>query len=447
MSPAELKIMKEQTAAQNGAFCRLLSSSEQLEQTRKASKTTSIKGKARFIIITLVSIMSIVLLAFGYNTINYFLSFEQTDDAYTTGHLHQISSRINGTVESVLVDDNEHVSTGQTLVLLDPRDFEVRVKQAQASLSNAEHQAKAARSSIDLASISAGGKTTEAQGQIDDAHALLGKAQETVTTARGAIKEVQALYVAKAAEVVRAEADYRRYVQLAEQGAVSLHDRDSATRDFEVAKASRDAAREAVRQANSRLAEAEHVVSSARAQIVQSSGLLQQAKASHVQTTVNESQFEVAQAAAQEADAQLADAQLQLSYTKIVAPANGRVGRKTVEAGQRVQPGQQLMTVVSDDLWLIANFKETQLERLRPGEPVEIKVDSFPHKKFVGVVDSLAPGSGATFALLPPDNATGNFTKIVQRVPVKVRFNKESMRGFENLIVPGMSVVASVKVR
>lgn len=445
MSPAELKQLKEKGGAKEaGAFCRLVPPVE--KTTERPPFSGILKTKTKLLgLIGLVAILGLAVVAF--NTVNYFLSYEQTDDAYTTGHLHQISSRVNGTIEKVLVDDNEHVVAGQALVLLDPRDFEVRVKQAQASLLTAEHNAEAAQSAISLASISASGKTTEAQGQIDSAKALLSKSQETVRAAKAAIKESEAQYLAKGAEVVRAEADYKRYVILAEQGAISLHDRDAAIRDYDVAKAARDAAKEAVRQANSRLAEAEHAVSSARAQITQSGGLLQQAKASHVQTVVNESQFQVAQSAIAEANAQLADAQLQLSYTKIVSPTTGRVGRKTVEAGQRVQPGQQLMTVVSDDLWLIANFKETQLERLRPGEPVEIKVDSFPHKKFEGVVDSLSPGSGATFALLPPDNATGNFTKIVQRVPVKVRFKRESLQGFENLIVPGMSVVASVKVR
>ncbi|MBX9879367.1 MAG: HlyD family secretion protein [Candidatus Obscuribacterales bacterium] len=445
MSPAELKYMKEkETAKEAGAFCRLLPPVEQTEGKSTIASRFSAKTK---LIGSVILVASLTLLVVGYNSVNYFLTYEQTDDAYTTGHLHQISSRINGTVERVLVDDNEHVVAGQPLVILDPKDFEVRVKQAQASLETAEHNAQAAQSAISLASISAGGKTTEAQGQIDSAKALLSQSQQAVGTARAAIKEAEAQYSAKAAEVVRAEADYKRFVMLANEGAVSLHDRDAAVRDYEVAKASREAAREAVRQTGSRLAEAEHAVNSARAQILQSGGLLQQAKASHVQTAVNESQFAVAQSATSEANAKLADAQLQLSYTRIVSPTNGRVGRKTVEAGQRVQPGQQLMTVVSDDVWLVANFKETQLEKLRPGESVEIKVDSFPHKKFEGVVDSIAPGSGATFALLPPDNATGNFTKIVQRVPVKVRFKRDSLQGFENLIVPGMSVVASVKVR
>lgn len=445
MSPAELKYMKSKEAAhEEGSFCRLLPPVEKTDA--KLTFIGRISSKTKLIgSISLVAILSLAVL--GFNTVNYFLSYEQTDDAYTTGHLHQISSRVNGTVDKVLVDDNEHVVVGQPLVILDPKDFEVRVKQAQASLATAEHNAKAAQSAISLASISAGGKTTEAQGQIESAKAILSQSQEAVRTAKAAIKESEAQYAAKAAEVVRAEADYKRFVMLANEGAISLHDRDAAVRDFEVAKAAREAAREAIRQTSSRLAEAEHAVGSARAQILQSGGLLEQAKASHVQTAVNESQFAQAQSAASEAGAKLADAQLQLSYTRVVSPANGRVGRKTVEAGQRVQPGQQLMTVVSDEMWLVANFKETQLEKLRPGESVEIKVDSFPHKQFEGVVDSIAPGSGATFALLPPDNATGNFTKIVQRVPVKVRFKKESLHGFETLIVPGMSVVASVKVR
>lgn len=446
MSPAELKALEREgpQTKESGAFCRLLPPVDATPSSRLQSFVSSPK---KYFYLGSAAVVLVGLAAILFNTVNYFLSYEQTDDAYTTGHLHQISSRVNGTVERVLVDDNEHVTEGQTLVILDPRDFEVRVKQAQAALATAEHQATAAHSAISLSSISAGGKTTEAQGQIDDAKSSLRKSQESVVSAKAAIKEAEAQYLAKTAEIVRAETDYKRYVELAAQGAISLHDRDAAIRDFEVAKASKDAAKEVVLQANSKLLEAEHAVGSARAQITATKGLLQQAQASHVQTTVNESQFQVAQAAIAEASAKLADAQLQLSYTKIVAPTNGRVGRKTVEAGQRIQPGQQLMTVVSDDLWLIANFKETQLERLRPGEPVEIKVDSFPHKKFIGVVDSLAPGSGATFALLPPDNATGNFTKIVQRVPVKVRFKKESLNGFETLIVPGMSVVASVKVR
>ena len=141
------------------------------------------------------------------------------------------------------------------------------------------------------------------------------------------------------------------------------------------------------------------------------------------------------------------DAQLQLSYTNITSPSTGRVGRKTVEEGQRVQPGQALMAIVDNDYWLVANFKETQLEDMQPGQPVEIKLDAFPHHTFRGRVDRISPASGATFALLPPDNATGNFTKIVQRVPVKIVLDRDSIKGYESRIVPGMSAEVSVEVR
>jgi membrane fusion protein, multidrug efflux system len=143
----------------------------------------------------------------------------------------------------------------------------------------------------------------------------------------------------------------------------------------------------------------------------------------------------------------LKDAQLQLSYTNITAPAAGRVGRKNVEVGNRVQVGTPMMAIVNNDSWVVANFKETQLEKMKPGKPVEIKLDSFPHHTFKGRVDSISPASGAQFALLPPDNATGNFTKIVQRIPVKVVFDQESIKGYEARITPGMSAEVAVEVK
>lgn len=383
----------------------------------------------------------------GYNGLRFLSIHEQTDDAYTTGHMHQVSSRINGTVDNVLVDDNEHVTAGQVLVVLDPRDYEVKVKQAQAALKTAQHQAAAAQSAISLSANTATGKTAEAQGNVSNALASIAGAEAAVNAAQAAIPESKATLAQKQAEVVRAEADQTRYVELAKQGAVSYQQRDTAVRDYMVAKEAALGAKELVKQAYAQLDQAQQTVRSARAQLVQSTGLISEAQASHVQTKVNASQYDVAKAAIEEAEAQLADAQLQLSYTKIVAPTSGRVGKKTVEAGQRLQPGQQLMTLVSDETWVVANYKETQLERMRPGQNVEIKVDTFPHHVFTGKVDSFSPGSGATFALLPSDNATGNFTKIVQRMPVKIRFDAASIKGYENMIVPGMSVVATVKVQ
>lgn len=382
----------------------------------------------------------------GFHWWQFISTHESTDDAFTTGHMHQISSRINDTVQDVLVDDNDHVKAGQTLVLLDPRDYQVRVQQALAALNVAEHQAAAAKTSISLSATNASGKSTEALGSVQNAQAGISRAKAAVTEAQAAIPAAQELLAQRKAEEWRAKVDFERFDKLAQQGAVAMQQRDAAWRDWEVAKQATKSAQETVKQAVAHVQQSEHAVSEAQAQLVQSKGTVQSAESLNVQTQVNARQYEVAASSISQAQASLDEAKLNLSYTRITAPVEGRVGRKSVEAGQRVQPGQQLMTIVADDTWVVANFKETQLERMRPKQPVEIKIDSFPHHEFKGYVDSFSPGSGATFALLPPDNATGNFTKIVQRVPVKVRFDRQSIKGYEQLVVPGMSAVVTVSV-
>jgi membrane fusion protein (multidrug efflux system) len=204
-------------------------------------------------------------------------------------------------------------------------------------------------------------------------------------------------------------------------------------------------AKQGVARSQAQLAQAQEGVAGAQAKLTASRGGLQQAKASGQQTQVNRAQYQAAQAAIAQAEASLKDAQLQLSYTNIVAPTSGRIGRKTVEVGQRVQPGSPLMAIVGNDYWVTANFKETQMEDIKPGEKVEVELDAFPHHKFVGRVDSISPASGSQFALLPPDNATGNFTKVVQRIPVKITLDSQSIKGYESRITPGMSAVVSVE--
>jgi membrane fusion protein (multidrug efflux system) len=410
------------------------------------SSPNSESGLKRLVTATVVVAAMAGLALGGTSWYRYLTAHESTDDAYTTAHIHPVSSRIDDTVQSVLVDDNEHVKAGQVLVVLDPRDFQVRAQEAQAALSVAKHQAEAAKTSIALSASTASGKTTEATGSISNAEASIGKAQAEVVQAQAQVPAMQAQLNQRKAEEWRAGADYNRFSTLAAQGAISLQQRDSALRDYAVAQQATKAAEEAVRQAEAQVDQAKQTVSTARAQLVQSKGTFEQAQALDVQTKVNESQYQVAQSAISQAQAQLDNAQLQLSYTKITAPIDGRIGKKSVEEGQRAQPGQQLLSVVSDDVWVVANFKETQLERMRPGQTAEIQVDSFPHHTFTGKIDSVSPGSGSTFALLPSDNATGNFTKIVQRVPVKIIFDNQSIKGYENVIVPGMSVVVTVSV-
>ncbi|MFN6563305.1 MAG: HlyD family secretion protein [Nostoc sp. ChiSLP01] len=412
---------------------------------------------------------------FGYNYWQYSSTHQETDNANVEGNIHQISSRIPGTVTQVLVDDNQLVQPGQLLVKLDPKDYESKVQQAQAALENARGQAQAAQANIALASQTTTGKTTQAQGDVSNAVAAISTAQAAVQEAQAGIPAAQAevklaqagipaaqAQVAQAnANLEKAQADYNRYNELYRSGAIARQQLDTAKAAYDVGVAQKNAAVQGVEQAQARLASAKVGVAKAQSQLAQaqesvvgaqaklgaSKGGLQQATAGGQDTTAKRSQYEAAKAAIAQSEASLKDAQLQLSYVNITAPSAGRIGRKNVEVGNRVAAGTLLMAIVDNQNWIVANFKETQLENMRPGETVEIKLDAFPHHSFVGRVDSISPASGAQFALLPPDNATGNFTKIVQRIPVKIVFDQKSIQGYESRITPGMSAEVAVEVK
>jgi membrane fusion protein (multidrug efflux system) len=406
--------------------------------------------KSRFnkkrLLSAVLGVGAIVAGTFGYRWWEYASTHEQTDDAAVAGHVYQISSRISGTVLTVPVNDNQEVHQGELLVRLDPHDYQVKVQQAQASLAVARRQAEAAQSNISLAGQTAQAQTTEAQGNVSNAIAAISAAEAAVKEAQAGVPAAQATLAQANATLEKNQADYARYQSLYESGAVSKQQLDSAKAAYETALAQKNAAQQGISQAQAKLAQAQQGVTQAQAQLEASRGGLQKAQASGVQTDVNRSQYEAANASINQAQANLAEAQLQLSYTNITAPETGRVGHKTVEVGNRVQVGQPLMAVVGDDMWVVANFKETQLSHMRPGESVEVNLDAFPDHPFIGHVDSLSPASGSQFALLPPDNATGNFTKVVQRIPVKIVLDPASIKGYESQIAPGMSAVVSVDV-
>jgi membrane fusion protein (multidrug efflux system) len=326
--------------------------------------------------------------------------FVSTDDAYTTAHVHQISARISGTVVEVPVDDNQLVQPGEVLVKLDPRDYEVALDHARAGLAQAE---------ADVGNQQA--KIEQAGSQISAADAQVEQARAQVTQAR--------------AQLEKAQLDYNRIAGLYQQDkkAVSKADVDAAT-------AALDSARGAVEAAQANVAAG-----------------VAQAAASQSNKAAAITQLKVAQANVAAAQASQHDAELQLSYCSVISPVRGKVSRKTVETGQRLAPGQALMAIVPDYVWILANLKETQLTDVRPGQRVDIHVDSLPGRSFIGTVDSIQEGAGAVFSLLPPDNATGNFTKIVQRVPVKIVFDEESIRDFRDRIVPGISVEPRIDLR
>jgi membrane fusion protein (multidrug efflux system) len=294
----------------------------------------------------------------GWRWWHYAATWESTDNAYVSGHVHTVSARIAGNVSEVLVTENEAVPAGAVLARLDRSDLEVEREKARASLAQVQAE------------------IGQARAQVSSQEAVVSKSQQ----------------------------DFERADQLFHNsaGAISKQEFDAAKAALDAAKGSLSASQALVLAAEARL---------------------------------------------KAAGAEVKSVELQLGYTDIIAPAAGRVGRKNLELGNRVLPGQGLLAIVQSNVWVTANFKETQLNHLRPGQRVSLRVDSFPGHEFTGAVESLAPASGAQFALLPPDNATGNFTKIVQRVPVRIVFDEESLRDFAGRIVPGMSVAVRVNVR
>ena len=407
-------------------------------------KPGRVAGRRKTLLIWGGAAVFVLLLVFGVRYLVWSAHHESTDDAYLEGHLHPISARITDTVERVLIDDNQHVVEGQTLVILDPNDYKVRLDQAKASLDAAARQADTAEAAIRSTSQFAAAQTTQAEGTIGEARASIQASKAAVTAAEAGVPRAEAQLQEANATLQREDTDLRRYEDLYAKEQVSRQTLDHQRASYQVAVAAQAAAQEQVRQAQAQLVAAQQGVARTEALLTNSQGGLQSAEATKLETRVREGQHATAVAAVAQATAALEDANLQLSYTIIRAPVAGRVGRKSVEAGQRVQVGQPLMAIVEDQAWVVANFKETQLEKMRTGQRAEVEIDTFPKHKFYGHVDSLAPGSGNEFALLPPDNATGNFTKIVQRVPVKIVLDQDSVRGYENLLSPGMSSVVIV---
>ncbi|MHA4867535.1 HlyD family secretion protein [Duganella sp. PWIR1] len=311
--------------------------------------------------------------------------YVETENAYVAGHVHPVSTRIAGVVTKVLIDDNQLVKEGDVIAELDPFDQGVKVEQIQAQIASVQQQV-----------LQSDAQVAQVQAQASAAAAQVAQSE---------------------AQLVRAKQDADRYGQLynSQMKAVS--------------KAELDAAVAARAGATADVAARKDSATAAKAQI---------ASAKSAREVLN-AQISVLQV-------QLKDAKQQMAYNKVLAPVSGRIGKRTVEVGQRVQPGQQLTAIVQENVWLTANFKETQLANMKIGQEVKVTIDAIPGKELVGKVDSFSPASGAQFALLPADNATGNFTKIVQRVPVKVVFKPEDVKALSGRLVPGMSAIAEVAI-
>jgi membrane fusion protein, multidrug efflux system len=354
----------------------------EIEPEARASAPPPAPSRRRRIPLLILAVLVLVLGAWAIRRYIYSRHHVTTDNAQVDGHITVIAPRISAFISRVLVDDNQHVRQGDTLVVLDDRDLRVKLEQAEAELREAQ------------ASVGGQGRAGQAQAQLQATRAQAASASATVAAAESDYR--------------KAAADLERYRRLAREKIISAQQLDAAQAAYEAAAANLEAVRKQAAAAGSRVSASGAALRSADARLAAA------------QATVD-------------------NAHLQLSYARLTAPVDGVVAKRTAEAGALVQPGQNLLSIVPDrDVWVTANLKETQLANVRPGDPVEFTVDAYPGRKFAGRVESLSPATGARFSLLPPDNATGNFTKVVQRVPVKIAVDQTGDAAHP--LRPGMSV-------
>jgi len=360
----------------------------------------------------------------------YLASYETTDDAQVDVHLYPVSPRISGYVVKVNVNDNQYVQQGTVLVEIDPKDYEVAVARAQADLANAEATAKSLNITVPITSVNTSSQLKSAVSDVSTANAGIIGAEKQLAAAHAQVEQAEA-------NDVKAQDDLQRYKRLVAKQNVSEQTYDQA-----LASSRASTANVAATRANE--AAAEQAVQQARGRLTQAEANHQAAQTGPQQVASSNARALAAVADVQQKRAALEQAELNLQYTKIVAPVSGEVN-KTVVVGLNVQPGQQLLTVVPlDEVWITANFKETQLKRMKVGQKATIKVDS-TGRTLRGHVDSIAGATGPLFSLLPPENATGNYVKVVQRIPVKIVL--EPGENSDRRLRPGMSVAPSVDLR
>jgi membrane fusion protein (multidrug efflux system) len=434
-------------------------------------KKTPLYKRPAFLIGAVIVLIIVALLGIRYWL--YARSHESTDDAFVDGHIVQVSPKVSGSVTKIYVSDNQQIKAGDLIAELDARDFEVKVAQAKAELDAGYSQQRQAQNQVALTKAASRAGVQQAAAGVQQARAGVAGAQagasaessrtnqsaSAVKTAQANLEQTRAQVSAAAAEAARANADVLRYQALFDKDEVSRQRLDLAIAVARTANAQVDAAREKVAAALAQVNEARSAeaaqadnaqrartqINGAQAQVNEALGRLAQANTAPQQVAVSQSQAETSAANLDRLKAAVDQAELQLSYTKIYAPEGGRVTRKSIEVGGQVQIGQPLMAIVPGDVWVTANFKESQVGKMRPGQSVEISVDAYPDKVFKGHVDSIQAGTGAKFSLLPAENATGNYVKVVQRLPVKIVFDESPDP--QHMLAPGMSVVPAVKIK
>jgi len=384
-----------------------------------------------------------------------------TDDAYVEGSIVIISAKVAGHVAEIHMDDNRAVKAGELLLRIDPRDYQARRDQAKAAVAVAQASHQATTSETQLTRETTSAQAEEARATLESARVAEQGAQSAVAEARATVEAKRAAVAAVAADVTGAQSTQRQNAREMERmrtllrgGFVSQRDFDQAEMSSGTSSATVEAtqrrlnqAEKEVQQAEAALATRVFAVNQARQRINEARAALGRVESQRRQVTVKEAEIQRAAATLNQAQADLAFAELQLQHTEVRAPGDGVIAKKSVEVGQVVQMGQPLLAIVPlHEVWVLANFKETQLARVKPGMPAEVEIDTFPGQVFHGTVDSLAAGTGARFSLLPPENATGNWVKVVQRIPVKIRLNPKEF-GNPHTLRAGMSAYVVIRVK
>ena len=400
------------------------------------------RGRRRWILLALLVPAAVVV---GWLW-RYYAVRESTDDAQIDGHINPVAARVGGIVIAVHVDDNQSVAAGTLLVEIDPRDYEVALERARAELAAAEAAARAAHIAVPVTTITTSSQVSGAQASLQNAEARVMVAARDVESAGARLGPIQARLRETEALLTKAVQDLARMKELIAKDRISQQQYDAAIATADAARASRDGARAAISEAEKGVAAAEARLVQARTGVGEARAAVEATRSAPEQVSMSKSNAASAEARVLQARAVLDRAQLDLDYTKVKAPVSGFVSMKKVEIGQVVQKEQPLMAIVPlDNIWVTANYKENQLMNMRVGQRAIISVDAYGGRKYRGYVQSIAAATGARFSLLPPENATGNYVKVVQRIPVKILLDQG--QDPEHILRPGMSAGPTVFTR
>ena len=399
------------------------------KEAEEATEAVKPPSRRRGIVIAVIAVLVIAALGFWWRS----TFSEETDDAQINGHLIQVSSRVGGQIAKVYVDENQVVKAGDPIADIDTRDLQVAVENAQAALATAEANAAAAQVNVPITTVNTGTNLTTAGADVSGAQASVSQAEKQLESAKARVAQA-------VANNAKAQADLERYKPLVAKDVISKQ-------QFDAAVAAATSAQASVADAQAGVQAASDGVRVAHERTAQAQAQFKYAQTGPQQVQAQSARAKAAQAQVQQAQAQLDQAKLNLGYAHIVAPVDGIITRKSVEINQNVSTGQNLLTLVSlDGLWVTANFKETQLRHMAPRQKVEIHVDA-TGKKDDGVVTQIGGATGSMLSLFPPENATGNYVKVVQRVPVRIDFTDLKDEDSGHLLRPGLSVEADVSVK